>query len=188
MTGSWQPFGCPDGTYALLWAVRPSTVLPVIDVEHDYGLFVCCVLEALVFPNGQTVYTTSEDISVEDMAQQIAESMRQGLLENRYSPLFAVTSQKVVFKQITPEDAAQKFIAGGFLPAAATDTIEGFPFFKEFGCAWSPWIVSETLSLIGCIYQPDYGGKPSTSSEGFTHPTHTFAEFVKSADWSKVFV
>jgi hypothetical protein len=178
----------PDGTYALPWAARPSTVVPVIDIEHDYGLFVRRALEAPVFPDGQTVYTTSEDISVEDMARQIAESTRRGSLANRYSPLFAVTSQKVVFKQITPEDAAQKFIADGFPPAAATDAVEGFLFMDEFGCAWSSWIVSQTLLLIGCNYQPDYGGKPSASSEGLARPTRTFAEFVKSADWSKVIV
>ncbi|KAJ7325526.1 NAD(P)-binding protein [Mycena albidolilacea] len=141
----------PDGTYALPWAARPSTVVPVIDIEHDYGLFVRRVLEAPVFPDGQTVYTASEDISAEDMARQIAE----------------ITSQKVVFKQITPEDAAQKFIADGFPSAAATDAVEGFLFFDEFGY---------------------YGGKPSASSEGLARPTRTFAEFVKSADWSKVFV
>lgn len=39
-----------DGTFALEWAIRPTMVLPVIDIEADYGLFVRQVLELPVFP------------------------------------------------------------------------------------------------------------------------------------------
>jgi hypothetical protein len=63
----------PDGTFALPWVVRPTTVMPTIDMENDYGLYVRWVLEMPVFPDGLDVYTTSEDISLEDQARQISE-------------------------------------------------------------------------------------------------------------------
>ncbi|KAJ7819216.1 NAD(P)-binding protein [Mycena olivaceomarginata] len=129
----------PDGTFALPWVVRPTTVMPTIDMENDYGLYVRWVLEMPVFPDGLDVYTTSEDISLEDQARQISEG--------------------------NPEVATQRFVSLGFPPAAAVDVVEGFQFFDEFGY---------------------YGGNPSTSAKGLARPTRTFAEFVKSADWSKV--
>ncbi|KAJ7800700.1 NAD(P)-binding protein [Mycena olivaceomarginata] len=139
----------PDGTFALPWAVRPTAVMPTIDMENDYGLYVRWVLEMPVFPDGLDVYTTSEDISLEDQARQISEG----------------TGKKVVFKQISPEAATQRFVSLGFPPAAAVDIVEGFQFFDEFGY---------------------YGGNPSTGAKGLARPTRTFAEFVKNADWSKV--
>ncbi|KAJ7788934.1 NAD(P)-binding protein [Mycena olivaceomarginata] len=139
----------PDGTYALSFAFSPRTVMPIIDMENDYGLYVRRVLEMPVFPDGTEVYTASEDITAEEMARQLSQG----------------TGKKVVFKQITAEQAAQNFVSLGYPSGAATDMMEGFSFFNEFGY---------------------YGGKPSASNEGLARPTRTFAEFVKGADWSKV--
>ncbi|KAJ7819221.1 NAD(P)-binding protein [Mycena olivaceomarginata] len=135
---------------------KTHTVMPTIDMENDYGLYVRWVLEMPVFPDGLDVYTTSEDISLEDQARQIS--------EGKYC-CGACTGKKVVFKQITPEEATQRFVSLGFPPAAATDVVEGYQFFDEFGY---------------------YGGNPSTSAKGLARPTRTFAEFVRSADWSTV--
>ncbi|KAF7345038.1 NmrA domain-containing protein [Mycena venus] len=141
----------PDGTYALPWSVRPTTLLPMIDMENDYGLYVRKVLEQPVFPDGSALYTSSEDISAEELARQLSE----------------VTGKKVVFKQVTGEEFANAFIALGYPAAAAVDVIEGFQYFVEFGY---------------------YGGQPTAPSrEGLARPTRTFAEFAKSADWSKAF-
>jgi hypothetical protein len=63
----------PDGTYTLSFALSPSTIMPFTDMENDYGLYVRRVLEMPVFPDGTEVYTASEDITVEEMARQIAE-------------------------------------------------------------------------------------------------------------------
>ncbi|KAF8166552.1 NAD(P)-binding protein [Mycena galopus ATCC 62051] len=107
----------PDGTYAIAWAIRPTTVLPIIDIAHDYGLFVRRVLEQPVFPDGSAVYTTSENITVEDMARQLSE----------------VTGKHVVFKQISVEEWSKTFAALGVPPAIANEIIDGFLFFEEFG-------------------------------------------------------
>jgi hypothetical protein len=34
--------GRPDGTCALSFATKPTTIIPVINVENDYGLYVRC--------------------------------------------------------------------------------------------------------------------------------------------------
>ncbi|KAJ6542804.1 NAD(P)-binding protein [Mycena capillaripes] len=107
-----------DGTYAIAWAVRPTAVVPIIDIEHDYGLYVRRVLEQPVFPDGEDVYTTSEDITVVDLARQLSE----------------VTGKKVVFKQITVEEWTKSFEAIGMPPVICNEIIDGFLFFDEVGC------------------------------------------------------
>ncbi|KAJ7164390.1 hypothetical protein C8R46DRAFT_1352141 [Mycena filopes] len=136
-----------DGSYAILWAMKPTTTVPIIDMD-DYGLFVRRVIEAPVFPDGSEVLTSSEDISGEDLARQLSE----------------VTGKQVVYKQITAEEWGTKLVAAGFTPAMATEMIEGFLAFDEFGY---------------------YCGKPSSSREGLGRPTRSWKEFVKASDWSK---
>jgi hypothetical protein len=63
----------PDGTYTLSFAFSPRTVMPIIDMENDYGLYVRRVLEMPVFPDGTEVYTASEDITAEEMARQLSQ-------------------------------------------------------------------------------------------------------------------
>jgi len=155
----------PDGTYALPWAVKPTTVIPLIDMEHDYGLYVRQALEAPVFPDGKGVYTTSEDITVQELARQLSEGTSAHLIRSQDSLFFVVTGKTVAFKQISIEEWIKAFVAMGYPPAAATDVIEGFQFFDEFGY---------------------YGGQP-TGLEGLARLTRTFTEFAKSADWSKAF-
>ncbi|KAJ7863238.1 NAD(P)-binding protein [Mycena leptocephala] len=106
-----------DGTYAISWAVRPTTVIPIIDIENDYGLYVRRVLESPVFPDGTEVYTASEDITVEEIARQLSE----------------VTGKKVLFKQITVEEWSKSYAAIGIPPVIANEIIDGFRFFDEFG-------------------------------------------------------
>ncbi|KAJ7775554.1 NAD(P)-binding protein [Mycena metata] len=105
-----------DGSFAIAWAVRPETVLPVIDIE-DYGLYVRRVLEAPVFPDGEEVLTSSEDITLEDIARQIAE----------------VTGKNVVYKQITVDEWSKTFTAVGLPLPIVTEIIEGFLSMDEFG-------------------------------------------------------
>ncbi|KAJ7172905.1 NAD(P)-binding protein [Mycena crocata] len=106
-----------DGTFTIEWAVKPTTVMPIIDVEHDYGLFVRRVLELPVFPDGTAVYTSSEDISVEDIASQLS----------------AATGKSVVFKQITVDAWKTSLEASGTPPPIVTDVLEAFQFMDEVG-------------------------------------------------------
>ncbi|KAJ7325573.1 NAD(P)-binding protein [Mycena albidolilacea] len=104
----------PDGTYALSFSLSPSTIMPFIDMENDYGLYVRRVLEMPVFPDGTEVYTTSEDITVAEMARQLSQ----------------VTGKKVAFKRITAEQSAQHFDSIGFPPEPAAETMD---FMNDFG-------------------------------------------------------
>ncbi|KAJ7325562.1 hypothetical protein DFH08DRAFT_886891 [Mycena albidolilacea] len=141
----------PDGTFTLLWVVRPTTVMPTIDMENDYG---CMSVGCLKCPCSPMDW----------MSTPRARTSAWRTRHVRF-PKASIAGKKVVFKQITPEEAKQRFVSLGFPPAAATDVVEGYQFFDEFGY---------------------YGGNPSTSAKGLARPTHTFAEFVRSADWSTV--
>ncbi|KAJ7775272.1 NAD(P)-binding protein [Mycena metata] len=105
-----------DGSYAIAWAMRPETMVPIIDMD-DYGLYVRRVLEAPVFPDGAEILTSSEDISVAELARQISE----------------VTGKNVIYKQITPEEWSKTFAAAGLPPPMVTEVVEGFLHFDEFG-------------------------------------------------------
>ncbi|KAJ7448439.1 NAD(P)-binding protein [Mycena galericulata] len=106
-----------DGSFAIEWVVKPTMVLPLIDAESDYGLFVRRVLELPVFPDGSEVYTASEDITMEGIARQLSE----------------VTGKKVVFKQLTAEECEKNYTASGMPPPIVTELVEGFAFFDEYG-------------------------------------------------------
>ncbi|KAJ6492439.1 NAD(P)-binding protein [Mycena vitilis] len=107
----------PDGTHAIQWATRPTALIPIIDMENDYGLYVRRVLELPVFPDGSDVYTSSEDITVEEMARQISE----------------VTGKKVVFNQLTIEEFSKPLKAVGAPPPMVDAIVEVFRFWDEFG-------------------------------------------------------
>ncbi|KAJ6506764.1 NAD(P)-binding protein [Mycena sanguinolenta] len=139
----------PDGTYVLAWPVRPSTIMPVIDMDHDFGLYARRVLELPVFPDGSVVCTTGENITVAEMARQLSQ----------------VTGKQIVFKQVTVEEAENKFVDFGFPSAAAADIVQGMLFFDEFGY---------------------YGGRATASTEGLARPTRTFTEFAEDTDWSEI--
>jgi hypothetical protein len=126
-----------DGTYAISWAVRPTTVIPIIDIENDYGLYVRRVLESPVFPDGTEVYTASEDITVEEIARQLSEGTSEcSIFEILFNYVFTVTGKKVLFKQITIEEWSKSYAAIGIPPVIANEIIDGFRFFDEFGCEW----------------------------------------------------
>ncbi|KAJ7351956.1 NAD(P)-binding protein [Mycena albidolilacea] len=107
----------PDETYAVRWLVGPKTIVPVIDAENDYGLYVRRVLEQPVFPDGTDVSTSGEEITVEEMARQLAE----------------VTGKKVVFQQITKEEFVQPIMALGMPSYVIDGVVSAFQFWEEFG-------------------------------------------------------
>ncbi|KAJ7468728.1 NmrA-like family-domain-containing protein [Mycena latifolia] len=76
----------PDGTFAIAWAVKPTTVIPIIDAANDYGLFVRRVFELPVFPAGSEVYTSSEDITIEELARQLSEGVPTSIAVKTYGP------------------------------------------------------------------------------------------------------
>ncbi|KAF7345033.1 NmrA domain-containing protein [Mycena venus] len=139
----------PDGTYAIPLIVKPTTVIPIIHMENDYGLYVRRALELPAFPDGVDVYTGGENITLGEMARQLSE----------------LTGKTVVYKQIPIEEFIKPFLALGLPLHIIEAVVEAFQFWEEFGYC---------------------GGQISTASkEGLARLPQTWAEFVKSADWSK---
>ncbi|KAJ7671834.1 NAD(P)-binding protein [Mycena rosella] len=106
-----------DGSFAIRWPTKSSTVLPFIDTVHDYGLFVRQVLEQPVFPDGSEVRTSNENITVEDVALQLSRG----------------TGKQVVFKQISVEEFKANIKSLGFPPHIIIDLVEHFLNYDEFG-------------------------------------------------------
>jgi hypothetical protein len=52
--------------------MAPTTVLPVIDTAHDYGLFVRRVFELPVFPVGSEVRTSGDNIMIKDIVKELS--------------------------------------------------------------------------------------------------------------------
>lgn len=60
-----------DGSYAFVTAYREDTLLPVIDIQHDYGIFVRAAIEHC--KPGDELLAHSEELTVCDMIKQLAE-------------------------------------------------------------------------------------------------------------------
>ncbi|KAJ7778417.1 NAD(P)-binding protein [Mycena metata] len=102
-----------DGTYTLGLPVGPSTVVPIIDVVHDYGLFVREGIESPEFGAGTEVLASGEDISVAEMAAQLG----------------TITGKKVVYKQVSDE----QYMAATRAPHhVALELLEMWKYFEEF--------------------------------------------------------
>jgi len=103
-----------DGSYALRLPIGPDTVLPLIDVVHDYGLFVREGIESPAFGPGTEVLGSSEDITVREMVAQLAQ----------------ISGKKIVYKQISDEE----FMAATKAPPRiALEFLENLKFYEEFG-------------------------------------------------------
>ncbi|KAJ6542599.1 NAD(P)-binding protein [Mycena capillaripes] len=109
-----KPVKQADGSYALCFSVDPGTLFPVIDVFHDYGIFVQEGIESQVFGPGAEVLACSEEISVEEMATQLGQ----------------ITGKKVVYKQISDEEFMAATKAS---PRIALELLEMMKYFEEFG-------------------------------------------------------
>ncbi|KAJ7154130.1 NAD(P)-binding protein [Mycena filopes] len=79
--------------------------------------------------------------------------------------LSEATGKSVAFQQITAEEGEKGLAAVGLPPPILNDMIDLVGFLGEFGY---------------------YGGRPTSSHEGLGRKPRTWAEFVKTADWSKV--
>ncbi|KAJ7485688.1 NAD(P)-binding protein [Mycena latifolia] len=122
-----------DGTFTLEWPTRPTTVVPLIDVPRDYGLYVRHVLELPVFPVGAEVLT-GQNITIQDLTLQLSQA----------------TGKKIAFKQISSEEYENKAQKLGVPPHFAEDLRECFQCFDEFGY----YGAKPTASLDGLARKP----------------------------------
>ncbi|KAJ7756160.1 NAD(P)-binding protein [Mycena metata] len=103
-----------DGSYALRFPVKPDTVVPIIDVAHDYGLFVREGIESPAFGTGTEVLASGEDISLREMASQLSQ----------------ITGKRVTYKQISDEE----FMAATKAPPRiALELLHLVKFCEEYG-------------------------------------------------------
>ena len=64
-----------DGSYELALPLSPKTLMPIIDMVSDYGLFVREAIESPVFSGGSEIFACGELLSVADMFKQLSESL-----------------------------------------------------------------------------------------------------------------
>lgn len=65
-----------DGTYVIRTPTRADAKIPIIDMAHDYGLFVRLAIEGPEYAKGGEILTASEMISMHDLARQLSEGAR----------------------------------------------------------------------------------------------------------------
>ncbi|KAJ6462698.1 NAD(P)-binding protein [Mycena vulgaris] len=123
-----------DGSYAMEMPVKPTTVVPLIDTEEDYGLYVRQVFELPVFPDGSEVFTSGENITVQDLALQLSQA----------------TGKNIPFKQISAEKFEKAMQALGTPPHIVVDMRECFQSFEEFGY----YGANATASVTGLARKP----------------------------------
>ncbi|KAJ6463675.1 NAD(P)-binding protein [Mycena vitilis] len=106
-----------DGSFAIAWPIKATSVIPFIDAEGDYGLFARELLERPVFPDGVEVVAYSEKVTADDMAKQFAKA----------------TGKNIVFREITVEKFRQSVQGTGLPPHIVLDMTESFQSWAEFG-------------------------------------------------------
>ncbi|KAF7316572.1 hypothetical protein MIND_00176800 [Mycena indigotica] len=119
----------PD-VWAVSLPIAPSAPIPLIDVHHDYGLFVRRAIEATVFPDRQTWAVFAEMLSSEDQVRQLSEA----------------TGKKVVFNQITSAAFVAGMTAAGMPVHLAVAFDELFAAIGEFG-----YYTEDAVQLGNCL-------------------------------------
>jgi hypothetical protein len=169
-----------DGSYELGLPFSPETLMPVIDMASDYGLFVRRAIESPAFGASSEILACGELLPVGDTFKQLSESMLKANLSNFPS----TTDYNVVFRQLSDKE----YLAA--MPEMIPDRIkveilDQMKYVEEFGCACSFSRVCSML-IIEMSF-PDYNGKSVIpSQQQLARKPRTWAEFAKASDWSKV--
>lgn len=87
-----------DGTFVFKFPTAPDAKIPIIDMAHDYGLFVRHAIESPEYAHGGEILTASELISMRDAARQLSE----------------VTGKTVTYEQEAPEAFVGRMKATGW--------------------------------------------------------------------------
>ncbi|KAJ7611275.1 NAD(P)-binding protein [Roridomyces roridus] len=106
-----------DGEYVIAWPMRAETLVPVIVIERDYGLFVRAVLEMPEFPAGREFITYGELISNAELVAQIAKG----------------TGKNVTFEQVPLSHFKARLEAAKYPPHLVRDLCEFAQYWDEFG-------------------------------------------------------
>jgi len=76
----------PDGSLFILFPVDPETLMPIIYLSKDFGMFVRKAIEDATQGAGATIHTSSELLSVKDICAQFEEVTGKKLNHNQSSP------------------------------------------------------------------------------------------------------
>jgi len=109
----------PDGSFVVALPIPPETLLPLVDIVNDYGLW---VREAIESPrvqqseNGAVVSAIGHPLAAAEVVKQLAE----------------ITGKKITFVQLTGDQFKAGATASGLPEYVAQDLFEMFSGFVEF--------------------------------------------------------
>jgi hypothetical protein len=96
-----------------------------------------------------------------------------------------VTGIKIVYRELSYEETADRLASAGTPPFLVVDMVESFKFIRDYGCESASRIITPSCHCL--IYFVVFGGKTHSSHAGLARQPHTWADFVKTTDWAKVF-
>ncbi|KAJ7813562.1 NAD(P)-binding protein [Mycena olivaceomarginata] len=137
-----------DGRFAMPWPVKPTLKIPYIDISRDYGLWARYLLELSTFPDGSSIVTHSEYITIQDMAQQLAKA----------------TGKEVVFKQISADQFRKNLEAAGSPPDVQAAFVDVWQGLADYG-----WPITSTTAVLH---------RPTTTWAEFAKKTDWSKTFV----------
>jgi hypothetical protein len=119
-----------------------STVLPIVDMVNDYGLFVREAIESPAFGPGSEILTHGELITLGDCVSQLAESA-----QNYYHdwlcrflltrpPALIVTGKKISCVELSDDEFISAFPASRHV---AMEMLDSFHYIQEFGCKFASY-------------------------------------------------
>lgn len=75
----------PDGSYMLASVQAPDGVLPLLDTQNDYGLFVRRAIEEPGLA-GSEIYAFGEEVTMTELVKQFSEGMFLALIVGSWGP------------------------------------------------------------------------------------------------------
>ncbi|KAK7065011.1 NmrA domain-containing protein [Favolaschia claudopus] len=104
--------------FVLALPMKASTVVPFLDADRDYGLFVRYVLELETFPDGAEFVAYSEKLTMQELVDRWARA----------------TGKNIKYEQPSMEEFKQKFEDANLPPHILLDMVEALSGWDEFGC------------------------------------------------------
>lgn len=105
LSGPLAPKKQEDGTYLLSLPMPPTVVRPMVDMKHDFGMYVRTLIENPALGPGSEVWAGTA-LSYEDLLKELSECEAHSLRRfiNELINLVAVTGRKYIYRQISREE------------------------------------------------------------------------------------
>lgn len=105
LSGPLAPKKQDDGTYVLRLPMPPDTVRPMVDMKHDFGMYVRTLIENPALGPGSEVWAGTA-LSYEDLMKELSECKTR-VIRNHIQQLnivIAVTGKTYIYHQISREE------------------------------------------------------------------------------------